>query len=180
MHQVEGPIQVWLNNGRIQVEAKKTAALVDVNLFPYFGMVDVMPARAEQQTRRVKPRFKAYSFNVSRAHEILDELIAAGLIKASFGSFPTIEQMRGKKYFKFHNVWTYNTASCVKLKDQIQEWVNEGRIQFEIAANTTVAMVELNHDKKNIRKLTLELLTSRPEEEEPAPKRLKPAQRPQL
>lgn len=54
-------------------------------------MVDVVPEGVSRQTRRVKFKFKAYSFNAARAHEILDELIAADLIRTSFGAFPTNE-----------------------------------------------------------------------------------------
>lgn len=62
------------------------------------------------------------------------------------------------------------------MKEQIQGWINEGIIQFEVAANTTVVMVEVSHNKKNRRKPTLELLTSRPEEkDEPTPKKAKPS-----
>lgn len=164
-----------MNNGRIQVEAEKTAALVDIDPFPQVGMVDIVTMQPRRQMHRVKPKFEAYSFNASRAHEILDELIAIDLIKAYFVTFSTPEQMRGKNYCKFHNVWTHSTASCVKLKDQIQEWTNEGRIQFEVVANATVAMVELYRDKRNRRKPTLELLASKPKEkEEPVLKKAKP------
>lgn len=112
-------IQVWLNSGQIQVKGEKTAALVDFDPFPQVGMVDVVPARASQRTRHVKHKFETYSSNAAKALDILEELITACLIKASFGSFPTSEQMRGKKYCKFHNVWTHSTTSCIKLKDQI-------------------------------------------------------------
>lgn len=83
--------------------------------------------------------------------------------------------MGGKQYCKFHNVWTHATASCVRLKDQIQEWINEGKIQFEAAADVEVAMVEFNQDKQNRRRPTLDLLTTKAgEEEEHIPKKAKP------
>lgn len=110
------------------MEDEKIAALVDLDPFPQVGMVDVFPKKSRRLVRHVKPKFDVYSFNASRSHEILDELITAGLIQASFDAFPTVEQMRGKTYCKFHNVWTYSTASCIKLKDQIQDWINEGKI----------------------------------------------------
>lgn len=112
----------------------------------------------------MKSKFEVYSFNATKAHEILDELYATGLIKVSLDSFPTSEQTRGRTYYKFHNAWTHNIASCVKLKDQIQEWINEGRIQFKAAANINVAMIDFSQEKKNIRRPTLELLTSKAKE----------------
>lgn len=88
----------------------------------------------------MRSKFEAYSFNALMAHEILEELISAGLIRVSFGAFPRSEQLRGRKYCKFHNTWTHSTVSCVKLKDQIQDWINEGKIQFEPAANVEVEL----------------------------------------
>lgn len=138
-------------------------------------MIDVMPAKTPRRTRHVRSKFEAYLFNAAKAHEILNELIAEGLIRMSFGAFPTSEQMRGKKDFKFHNVWTHSTTSCIKLKYQIQEWINKGIIQFETAAGVNVAMVEFSQEKRNRRRLTLELLpTKAEEEEEPTPKKAKP------
>lgn len=138
-------------------------------------MINVQPAKKGWRIRHLKPKFEAYTNNAQRVHEILDELVATPLINTSFGSFPLPEQIKGKMYCKFHNVWTHNTASCLKLKDQIQEWIDQGRIQFEIATNATIVVIEFSREKKNKRKHILELLTSsHEEEEEPVQKKAKP------
>ncbi|KAL6192123.1 hypothetical protein ACLB2K_038510 [Fragaria x ananassa] len=53
------------------------------------------------------------------------------LIKHDFGQLLTPEQLKGKKYYKYHNMWNHNTADCVKLKDQIQVWINEGVVTLD-------------------------------------------------
>lgn len=149
--------------------------MVDFDPFPQVGMVEVSPARITQRKKHVKFRFPIYSFKAAKAHEILDEFITADLIRVSFGAFPTSEQMQGREYCKFHNVWTHNTASCIKMKDQIQVWINEGKIQFEMAAHVNVVMVEVSQEKKSKRRPTVELVTRKSrEEEEPIPKKAKP------
>lgn len=74
--------------------------------------------------------------------------------------------MRGKKYNKFHNVLTHSTVNCIKLKDQIQDSINEGKIQFETATSVNVAMVDFSPEKRNRRRPTLGLLLTKAGEEE--------------
>ncbi|KAK9951609.1 hypothetical protein M0R45_007047 [Rubus argutus] len=60
-----------------------------------------------------KPEFETYTYNASKAGEILDELISQNLIKTDFGPYPKAEQLKGKKYCKFHNMWNHNTSDCI-------------------------------------------------------------------
>ncbi|XP_024171672.1 uncharacterized protein LOC112177628 [Rosa chinensis] len=66
-----------------------------------------------------KPEYATYTYDVNKAHDILDEMIAAKMVKTDFRPFPIPEELKGKKYCKFHNLWNHNTVECVKLKDQI-------------------------------------------------------------
>ncbi|XP_024171662.1 uncharacterized protein LOC112177612 [Rosa chinensis] len=90
-----------------------------------------------------KPEFATYTYDANKAHEILDEMIAAKMVKTDFGPFPQPDQLKGKKYCKFHNLWNHNTADCVKLKDQIQVWLNNGSLQVE-APVTAAALVDVD------------------------------------
>ncbi|XP_062006010.1 uncharacterized protein LOC133723211 [Rosa rugosa] len=67
-----------------------------------------------------KPEFTTYTYDANKVHEILDEMTAAKMVKIDFGLYPKADQLKGKKYCKFHNFWNHNTAECVNLKDQIQ------------------------------------------------------------
>ncbi|XP_024196126.1 uncharacterized protein LOC112199328 [Rosa chinensis] len=100
------------------------------------------------------------------------------MVKIDFGPFPRPDQLKGKKYCKFHNLWNHNTTDCVKLKDQIQVWLNNGSLQVEASAaaaalvdlnlfpDTGVGMVNVNWPKKCQSKPTLDLTTREKEERE--------------
>ena len=79
-----------------------------------------------------KPKFDSYTYSANKAAEILDDLFQAGMVKTDYGVIPKADQLKGKKFCKFHNLWNHNTFECVKLKDQIQVWLNSGRIEMEI------------------------------------------------
>ncbi|XP_040362781.1 uncharacterized protein LOC112166133 [Rosa chinensis] len=118
-----------------------------------------------------KPELATYTYDANKAHEILDEMIAAKMVKTDFGPFPRPEQLKGKKYCKFHNLWNHNTADCVKLKDNIQVWLNNGSLQVEAPVtaaalvdldpfpDTGINMVEVNWTKQNQRKPTSDART---------------------
>ena len=45
--------------------------------------------------------------------------------------FPNTEQVRGRKYCKFHNVYGHTTNTCVRFRDTVQKAIEEGRLIFE-------------------------------------------------
>ncbi|XP_062026471.1 uncharacterized protein LOC133742807 [Rosa rugosa] len=113
------------------------------------------------------------------------------MVKTNFGPFPRPDQLKGKKYCKFHNLWNHNTVDCVKLKDQIQVWLNNGSLQVEAPTtaaalvdlnpfpDTGINMVDVNWTRQSRRKPTLDLNTKGGEEkydedETPAKTKAKP------
>ncbi|KAL6210237.1 hypothetical protein ACLB2K_015470 [Fragaria x ananassa] len=76
------------------------------------------------------------------AHDVLDDFFRQKLIKHDFGQLLTPEQLKGKTYCKFHNMWNHNTVDYVKLKDQIQVWINEGVMILD--EEKTVSLVNEN------------------------------------
>ncbi|KAL6133295.1 hypothetical protein ACLB2K_065532 [Fragaria x ananassa] len=78
------------------------------------------------------------------------------------------ETVEREKYCKYHNMWNHNTADCVKLKDQIQVWINEGVVTLD-EENTvslvdekpfpTVAMVDMVPAPRNKAKFKYEFYT---------------------
>ncbi|KAL6175169.1 hypothetical protein ACLB2K_051812 [Fragaria x ananassa] len=89
-----------------------------------------------------KPQFSSYTYDANKAHDVLDDFFRQKLIKHDFGQLPTPEQLKGKKYCKYHNMWNHNFADCVKLKDQIQVWINEGVVTLD--EEKTVSLVDEN------------------------------------
>ena len=65
---------------------------------------------------------KKYSFDVSKANEIFDQLMKEGLIKLPNGvTLPSYEELKGKSYCKWHNAWSHSTNNCLVFQDRIQD-----------------------------------------------------------
>ena len=63
---------------------------------------------------RKKDAPKKYSFDVSKANEIFDQLMKEGLIKLLNGvTFSSYEELKGKSYYKWHNAWSHSTNNCL-------------------------------------------------------------------
>ncbi|KAL6225626.1 hypothetical protein ACLB2K_004475 [Fragaria x ananassa] len=120
-------IQAWINEGVVTLDEEKTVSLVDKNPFPTVAMVDVVPILKH----KAKSKYELYTYNADLAHVLLDELIQANLLNIPWGAYPSEEQLAGKTYCKFHNARSHDTSECVQLKDQVQQWLNEGRLVIE-------------------------------------------------
>ena len=60
-----------------------------------------------------KGSFKKYSFDSYKASEIFDHLLEGKVINF-YGEvkLPSLDEMKGKKYCKWHNTWTHSTKKC--------------------------------------------------------------------
>ncbi|CAI0472852.1 unnamed protein product [Linum tenue] len=82
------------------------------------------PNRAPIQPRR-------YSFDISKADLIFDQLYKDGQIKLTGGhNIPPPEKLKGKKYCKWHNSMSHATDSCVIFRNILQDAIEKGRIKF--------------------------------------------------
>ena len=43
---------------------------------------------------------------------------------------PHFEELKGKKYCKWHNSWTHSTNSCSIFQDRIQDLIKKGKLKF--------------------------------------------------
>ncbi|CAL9018937.1 unnamed protein product, partial [Prunus brigantina] len=74
---------------------------------------------------------KAYTFDLTRAEAIFDLLLSEKKVKLSFGhKIPKPEELKGKKFCKYHSSWSHNTNNCVVLRDVIQKLIDEKKLQF--------------------------------------------------
>ena len=46
---------------------------------------------------------------------------------------PSAEELKEKKYCKFHNATTHNTSECIIFRVHIQKAIEQGKIKFELA-----------------------------------------------
>jgi hypothetical protein len=78
-------------------------------------------------TQKEKVKF---TFNITKCDKIFDELLKHGNIKLSH-IIPSVEQLKGRVYCKWHDSFLHNTNDCAVFRRQIQSAINEGRLRFQ-------------------------------------------------
>ena len=107
------------------VELKPGPPYVCKSLYPSNGGKDNV-AKNEMWSQ------KNYGFDISKADLIFDVLLKDKQISLSKDhQLLTPEQIKGRKYCKFHDRIGHSTNSCVRFRDLIQQAIKDGRLQFE-------------------------------------------------
>src|SRR3954466_4890007 len=96
---------------------------------------------------------RGFDFDISKTEQIFDLLLKEKQLKLPEGhKIPTIQEINGRPYCKWHHTFTHNTSDCKKLRRQIQTAIEQGRLilgQFAMKVDTHpflgVNMVEHNH-----------------------------------
>ena len=74
---------------------------------------------------------KVYTFDITKADAIFDQLLLAKIIKLRPGhNIPKVEELKGKTYCKYHDSNKHMTNNCVVFRDAIQSWINNGKLKF--------------------------------------------------
>ena len=74
----------------------------------------------------------AYDFNVKKAHRIFDLLLEKKQLRLPANHvIPSAEELKGKKYYKFHNATNHNTSECRVFHINIQKAIKQEKIKFE-------------------------------------------------
>jgi hypothetical protein len=69
---------------------------------------------------------------ITNADKIFDLLLQQRQIKLSqFHTIPSVEELKGMKYCKWHNATSHDTNDCKIFKQQIQSAIEQGRLKFE-------------------------------------------------
>ncbi|BFG20880.1 hypothetical protein CerSpe_071540 [Prunus speciosa] len=72
---------------------------------------------------------KAYTFNLTRAEAIFDQLLIEKKVKLSFDhKISKAEELNGKTFCKYHSSWSHSTNNCIVLRDVIQKLVDEKKL----------------------------------------------------
>ncbi|BFG35131.1 hypothetical protein CerSpe_214060 [Prunus speciosa] len=78
-----------------------------------------------------KQKHKSYSFDLSKAENIFDELLRGKVIKLDEKHvFPKQEEVKGKLFCKWHNSFSHAINNCVQFS-AIQDLINEGKILLD-------------------------------------------------
>ncbi|KAM2973535.1 hypothetical protein FF2_020075 [Malus domestica] len=74
---------------------------------------------------------KVYTFDITKADAIFDQLLSARIIKLRPGhNIPKAEELKGKIYCKYHNSSKHTTNNCVVFRDNVQSWIDNGKLKF--------------------------------------------------
>jgi hypothetical protein len=80
----------------------------------------------------VKANIEKYSFDVNKANQIFDFLLREKQIQLSSNhNIPMIEELKNKKYYKWHNSNSHSANECNVFHQQMQSAIEQGRIQIE-------------------------------------------------
>lgn len=114
-------------------EPSEVAVAKIINKKPYV----LLPAVRNPNTQVQMPQLtnkppRVYTFDISKAEAIFDKLLADKLIKLPLGhKIPSPEEMKGKEYCKYHNLWNHTTNNCVILRNDIQDKIERGEFKFQ-------------------------------------------------
>jgi hypothetical protein len=97
---------------------------------------------------------KGFDFDKSKVEQIFDLLLMEKQLKLpECHKFPTAQELQGKPYCKWHNLFTHTTNDCKELHRQIQLAIEQGQLilgQFTMKVDTRpfpgVNMVEGHRD----------------------------------
>jgi hypothetical protein len=72
---------------------------------------------------------KGFDFDVGKVEQIFDLLLKEKQLKFSEGyKPPTVQDLKGRSYCKWHNSFTHSTSDCKELRRQIQSAIEQGRL----------------------------------------------------
>ena len=78
-----------------------------------------------------KPEHEAYLFDISKANQIFDCFMKDKQIKLLEGhNIPPANELKRKKYYKWHHSWTHTTNNCTIFQNSIQKALKEGRLKL--------------------------------------------------
>ncbi|CAL2270802.1 unnamed protein product [Prunus armeniaca] len=82
---------------------------------------------------------KSYTFDISKAEQIFDQLLKEKIIKLSNDhDIPSANELRNKTYCKFHNVWSHTTNNCSVFRNAVQDLIDRKILKFPEKATTGV------------------------------------------
>ena len=87
----------------------------------------------------VKESENTYDFDVKKANKIFDLLLEKKQLRLHANHVILLaEELKGKKYYKFHNATNHNTNHCRIFCLHIQKAIDQGKIKFEPAKKPTM------------------------------------------
>ncbi|KAM2986894.1 hypothetical protein FF2_007115 [Malus domestica] len=93
--------------------------------------IDSNEAKTRLAPEETMKTSKVYTFDITKADAIFDQLLSAKIIKLRPGhNIPKAEELKGKIYCKCHNSSKHMTNNCVVFRDNVQSWIDNGKLRF--------------------------------------------------
>jgi hypothetical protein len=74
---------------------------------------------------------RQYGFDMNKADQIFDLLLKEKQIKLPAEHvIPTAQELRNRKYCKWHHSWSHHTNECKVFRQQVQATIEQGRLTF--------------------------------------------------
>jgi hypothetical protein len=84
----------------------------------------------------VKELENTYDFDVKKADRIFDLLLQKKQLRLPVNHvIPSVEELKGRKYCKFHNVTNHSTNECRIFRFHIQKAIEQGRSSLSLLRN---------------------------------------------
>ena len=75
---------------------------------------------------------KSHSFDIIKVDQIFDVLLKdKHIILLEGKKMPSVEEIKNKKYCKYHQIVVHSTNNSICFRDLIQKAIKEGRLKFE-------------------------------------------------
>jgi hypothetical protein len=72
---------------------------------------------------------KGFDVDVSKVEQIFDRLLKEKQLKLPEGCKPpTVQELQGRSYCKWHHSFTHNTSDCKELRRQIESAIEQGQL----------------------------------------------------
>ncbi|KAM1185948.1 hypothetical protein ACFX2G_015508 [Malus domestica] len=93
--------------------------------------IDAKEVKTRSAPEETMKTSKVYTFDITKADAIFDQLLSAKIIKLRPGhTIPKADELKGKIYCKYHNSSKHTTNNCVVFQDNIQSWIGKGKLRF--------------------------------------------------
>ena len=86
------------------------------------------------KNKSIEEEKKKFNINITKADKVFDYLLEKGQIKLiGNDKIPSAEELKRRRYCKYHNSNNHNTTDCKVFRDIIQQAFNKGKIGLEKA-----------------------------------------------
>lgn len=104
------------------------------------AFVKLEPTRQSGSHATAKPT-RAFTFDMTKAEEIFDSLLADKMFTFSFGpKFSLQDDIENKEYCKYYNFWNHSTINCMVSRNNILDRIQKGEFKFPKKAKSAMGV----------------------------------------